>query len=31
MRWLMPPDATVLRADDIVQYESRDRKTARKY
>jgi len=31
MRWLMPPDATVLRADDLVQYESRDRKTARKY
>jgi hypothetical protein len=30
-RWLMPPDATVLKADDIVQYESRDRKTARKY
>ncbi len=24
-------DATVLRADDLVQYESRDRKTARKY
>jgi hypothetical protein len=31
MRWLMPPDATVLRADNLVQYESRDRKTARKY
>jgi hypothetical protein len=31
MRWLMPPDATVMRADDLVQYESRDRKTARKY
>ncbi len=31
MRWLMPPDATVLKADDLVQYESRDRKTARKY
>jgi hypothetical protein len=30
-RWLMPPDATVLRADDLVQYESRDRTTARKY
>jgi len=31
LRWLMPPDATVMRADDLVQYESRDRKTARKY
>ena len=31
MRWLMPPDATVLRADNLVQYESRDRRTARKY
>lgn len=31
MRWLMPPDATVMRADNLVQYESRDRKTARKY
>jgi hypothetical protein len=31
MRWLMAPDATVMRADNLVQYESRDRKTARKY
>ena len=31
MRWLMPPDATVMRADNLVQYESRDRKTARRY
>lgn len=31
LRWLMPPDATVMRADDLVQYESRDRKLARKY
>jgi hypothetical protein len=31
MRWLMPPDATVMRADNLLQYESRDRKTARKY
>lgn len=31
MRWLMPPDATVLRADNLVQYETRDRRTARKY
>ena len=31
MRWLMSPDATVMRADNLVQYESRDRKTARKY
>lgn len=31
MRWLMPPDATVLRADNLVQYESRDRRIARKY
>ncbi len=31
VRWLMPPDATVMRADDLVQYDSRDRKTARKY
>lgn len=31
MRWLMAPDATVMRADNLVQYESRDRKTARRY
>jgi hypothetical protein len=31
MRWLMAPDATVMRADNLLQYESRDRKTARKY
>ena len=31
MRWLMSPDATVMRADSLVQYESRDRKTARRY
>ena len=31
MRWLMAPDATVMRADTLLQYESRDRKTARKY
>ena len=30
-RWLMAPDATVLRADDLVQYESQDRKIARRY
>jgi hypothetical protein len=28
---LMPRDATELRADDMVQYESRDRKRARRY
>jgi hypothetical protein len=28
---LMPRDATELRADDLVQYESRDRKRARRY
>jgi hypothetical protein len=31
MRWLMAPDATVMRADNLLQYESRDRKTARRY
>jgi hypothetical protein len=31
LRWLMPRDATEMRADDLVQYESRDRKIARKY
>jgi hypothetical protein len=30
-RRLMPRDATELRADDLVQYESADRRTARKY
>ena len=30
-RNLAPRDATELRADDLVQYESEDRKTARKY
>jgi hypothetical protein len=30
-RRLMPRDATELRADDLVQYESRDRKRARRY
>jgi hypothetical protein len=30
-RHLMPRDATELRADDLVQYESRDRKRARRY
>jgi hypothetical protein len=30
-RRLMPRDAIELRADDLVQYESADRKTARKY
>jgi hypothetical protein len=30
-RRLAPRDATELRADNLVQYESRDRKTARKY
>jgi hypothetical protein len=30
-RRLLPRDATELRADDLVQYESADRKTARKY
>jgi hypothetical protein len=30
-RRLMPRDATEMRADDIVQYEHADRKTARKY
>ncbi|HYC65453.1 MAG TPA: hypothetical protein VEC14_12040, partial [Reyranellaceae bacterium] len=30
-RELAPRDATELRADDLVQYESEDRKTARKY
>jgi len=30
-RNLMPRDATELRADDLVQYESRDRKRARRY
>jgi len=27
----MPRDATELRADDLVQYESRDRRRARRY
>jgi len=31
VRHLMPRDATELRADDLVQYESRDRKRARRY
>ena len=31
VRRLVPPDATVMRADDLVQYESHDRKTARRY
>jgi hypothetical protein len=31
VRWLMPRDAIEMRADDLVQYESHDRKTARKY
>ncbi|MGH8432198.1 MAG: hypothetical protein ACREUF_17530, partial [Solimonas sp.] len=30
-RRLLPRDATELRADDLVQYESRDRKRARRY
>ena len=30
-RNLAPRDATELRANDLVQYESADRKTARKY
>jgi len=30
-RRLMPRDATELRADDLVQYESRDRRRARRY
>ena len=30
-RRLAPRDATELRADDLVQYESRDRKRARRY
>jgi hypothetical protein len=31
LRTLMPPDAMVERADDLVQYESPDRTTARRY
>jgi len=30
-RRLMPRDETELRADDLVQYESRDRRRARRY
>ncbi len=31
LRWCMPRDATEMRADDLVQYESHDHETARKY